>query len=64
MKKNRPSRKQVLDSGRVRTASRRERERKFLESYGFQSVEGLMGALMRGEVIISVGRRPGKDGLK
>lgn len=53
MKQNKPSKKAVRESNRARTAKRRERESVMLERLGFQSVEGLMGALLRGEVAIN-----------
>lgn len=53
------TKKAIRESNRIRIAKRRERESILLERLGFQSVEGLMGALLRGEVeIVRKGVKP------
>lgn len=48
---------------REKTARRRKREKAWLKRHGFNSLEGLMGALMREEVIL-IGWMPRKELIK
>lgn len=45
-------------TGGERQSRLRGARKKWLKEHGYKSVEGLVGALMRGEVVLSINRAP------